>query len=270
MTRLPKRRRDSHKGDYGRVLVVAGSPGMCGAAALAARAAQRAGAGLVYVACPERVLDVLSVKLDCAVIRPFPVQGAAARILEHAADCDVAVVGPGLSREGYVVDALRELIPALEIPFVLDADGLNAFQGQADLLARGHAPRVLTPHPGEASRLLDRPVAELEKDRKASVVELAKRFLAVALLKGRHTLISDGAKTAVNKTGNPGMATGGSGDVLAGIIGALMGQGMSPYDAAVYGAHVHGRAGDLAKRKLGEISLTAGDLVEALPAAFRS
>jgi hydroxyethylthiazole kinase-like uncharacterized protein yjeF len=268
--RLPRRRPDTHKGDYGRVLVVAGSPGMCGAAALAATAAHRAGAGLVYVACPERVADVLSIKLDCAVIRPFPAEKSADRILEQAADCDVAVVGPGLSRAPDVVDALRELVPALQIPFVLDADGLNAFEGHPDLLARGHAPRVLTPHPGEAARLLGRPAAELQKDREAAAVELAKRFLAVAVLKGHRTLISDGAKTAVNRTGNPGMATGGTGDVLAGVIGALIGQGLSPFDAAVYGVHVHGKAGDLARTRVGEVSMMATDLLDALPAAFKS
>lgn len=265
MTRLPKRKPDTHKGDYGRVLVVAGSPGMCGAAALAALGAHRSGAGLVYVACPERVADILSIKLTCEVIRPFPAQGAVEKILAHAADCDAAVIGPGLSREPYMVDALRELIPSLPIPFVLDADGLNAFEGHPDLLARGQAPRVLTPHPGEAARLLGRPV----EDRRAAVVELAKRFLAVVLLKGHRTLISDGTKTVVNRTGNPGMATGGTGDVLSGMIGALIGQGMSPFDAAVHGAQVHGRAGDLAKRRLGEISMLATDLLDYLPLAFR-
>ena len=265
MTRLPKRKPDTHKGDYGRVLVVAGSPGMCGAAALAALGAHRSGAGLVYVACPENVVDVLSIKLDCAVIRAFPRQATVEKILEHAADCDVAVIGPGLSREAYVVDALRELVPMLTIPFVLDADGLNAFEGHPDLLARGQAPRVLTPHPGEAARLLGRPI----EDRSAVAVELAKRLMAVVVLKGHRTVIADGKKTAVNKTGNPGMATGGTGDVLAGVIGALIGQGMSPFDAAVYGAHVHGKAGDLAKRKVGEISLMATDLLDALPRAFK-
>jgi hydroxyethylthiazole kinase-like uncharacterized protein yjeF len=263
--KLPKRKPGSHKGDYGRVLVVAGSRGMCGAAALAALGAHRAGAGLVYVACPENVADILSIKLTCEVVRPFPIKGAVDTLLAHAADCDVAVIGPGLSRAPEVVDALRELVPQLTIPFVLDADGLNAFEGHPDLLARGQAPRVLTPHPGEAARLLGRPV----EDRKAAVEELAKRLLAVTLLKGHRTLISDGARTVVNTTGNPGMATGGTGDVLSGVIGALIGQGMSPFDAAVYGARVHGKAGDLAKRRVGEISLMATDLLDFLPAAFR-
>ncbi len=270
MNRLPKRRPDTHKGDYGRVLVVAGSPGMCGAAAFAARAAHRAGAGLVYVACPESVADILSIKLDGAIIRPFPTAKAVDRLLEHSADCDVAVIGPGLSREPGVVDALRELVPALQIPFVLDADGLNAFEAHPDLLARGHASRVLTPHPGEAARLLGRPAAELQKDRATAVFDMARRFMAVVVLKGHRTLVCDGKKTTVNRTGNPGMATGGTGDVLAGVIGALIGQGMSPFDAAVYGAHVHGKAGDLAKKRVGEISLTAADVIDQLPAAFKA
>jgi NAD(P)H-hydrate epimerase len=269
MKRLPKRRADSHKGDYGRVLVVAGSPGMCGAAVMAGRAAYRAGAGLVYHCCPERVADVISIKQDCAVVWPFKEDRAAAQILDYASRCNVAVIGPGLSQAPAIVDAVREVVPALEIPFVLDADGLNAFQAHPDLLAKGHAPRVLTPHPGEAARLLGKSIADIEGDRRAAASELARRFLAVALLKGHGTLITDGKRLATNRTGNPGMATGGSGDVLAGVIGGLMAQKLAPYDAAVLGAHVHGRAGDLAAKRLGETSLMATDLLDELPRAFR-
>ncbi len=270
MKRLPKRKPDSHKGDYGRVLVFAGSRGMAGAAVLASEAAYRSGAGLVYLACPESLVDVLSVKQTCAVVRPLPERGAADRVLEYAASCDVAVIGPGLSTNPAVAEAVRELVVGLEIPFVLDADGLNAFIDFPDLLQRGHAPRVLTPHPGEAGRLLKRSIEEVQADREGAAKELASRFLAVAVLKGHRTLISDGKRLAVNRTGNPGMATGGTGDVLAGVIAALIGQGLPPYDAAVLGVHVHGRAGDRAAKRTGQTSLMATDVLAALPEVFKS
>ncbi len=268
MRRLPKRKPDTHKGNYGRLLVVAGSPGMCGAAALAARAAYRSGAGLVYLACPATVAPILAAKEDCAVVWPFEEQGAADQLFAYAARCDAAVIGPGLATGPGIAAAVRELVGGIEIPFVLDADGLNAFQEHPDLLARGKGSRILTPHPGEASRLLRRPVEEIQADRKAAALELSKRFLAVAVLKGHRTVVADGAKTFVNRTGNPGMATGGTGDVLAGVIGALLGQKLEPFHAACLGVEVHGRAGDLAARRVGEVSLMATDLLDFLPRAF--
>ena len=268
MRRLPKRKPDTHKGDYGRVLLVAGSPGMCGAAALAAQAAYRSGAGLVYIACPASIAPILSAKQDCAVVWPFDEKGAADQLFSYAARCDAAVIGPGLSLAPAVVEAVRELVGGIEIPFVLDADGLNAFQEHPDLLARGKGARILTPHPGEASRLLKRPVGEVQAERKAAALELSKQFLAVAVLKGHRTVVADGSKTFTNRTGNPGMATGGTGDVLAGVIGALLGQKLEPYHAACLGVEVHGRAGDLAARRVGEVSLMATDLLDSLPRAF--
>ena len=269
MKSLPRRKPGTHKGDYGRVLVVAGSPGMAGAAVLAGEAAYRSGAGLVYLCCPARVADVLSIKQTCAVVRPFQDPGAAEQILEFAASCTAAVIRPGLSLEPPVPDAIREVVNRIEIPFVLDADGLNAFEPAPELLTHGKAPRVLTPHPGEASRLVKRPVGDIQADREAVAQEMARRFLAVTVLKGHRTVVTDGKRTFVNRTGNPGMATGGAGDVLAGMIGALIGQGLEPYDAACLAVERHGRAGDLAARKLGQVSMMATDILEALPQAFR-
>ncbi len=268
MRRLPKRKPDTHKGDYGRLLVVAGSPGMCGAVTLASQAAYRSGAGLVYLACPASVAPILSAKQDCAVVWPFEEKTAADQLFAYAARCDAAVIGPGLSQAAPVGEAIRELVGGIEIPFVLDADGLNAFQEHPDLLARGKGSRILTPHPGEASRLLRKPAEEIQADRKGAALELAKRVLAVVVLKGHGTVVTDGRKTFVNKTGNPGMATGGTGDVLAGVIGALLGQKLEPYHAACLAVEVHGRAGDLASRRLGEVSLMATDLLDFLPRAF--
>ena len=269
MKRLPKRKLDSHKGDYGRVLVVAGSPGMCGAAVLAGEAAYRSGAGLVYYACPASVRDILSIKQTCGVVWPFEERTAADQVLEYAGRCDVAVIGPGLSLSESVVQMVQEVVQRIEIPFVLDADGLNAFESAPEQLLRGKAPRVLTPHPGEASRLLKLNPTAIQADRKNAAAQLARRFLAIAVLKGHRTVVADGKQMYVNTTGNPGMATGGSGDVLAGVIGALIGQKLSPYDAACLGVRVHGAAGDRATRAVGQVSLMATDLLDHLPAAFR-
>jgi NAD(P)H-hydrate epimerase len=269
MKGLPKRRADSHKGDYGRLLVIAGSPGMAGAATLASEAAYRAGAGLVYLACPSSIAGILSIKQTCAVVWPFEEKDAASQLLEYSHRCDAAVIGPGLSRAPAISEAVRQIVGSLQIPFVLDADGLNAFEQDPELLARGKAPRVLTPHPGEASRLLKLTPAALQEDRAKAARELAKRFLAVAVLKGHRTVVTDGTALYLNKTGNPGMAKGGTGDVLAGVIGALLGQKLPPYPAACLGVERHGRAGDLAARALGEVSLMATDLLETLPLAFK-
>ncbi len=269
MKRLPKRKPDSHKGDYGRVLVVAGSRGMAGAATLAAEAAYRSGAGLVYVACPSSMVDVLSIKLTCQVIWPYEEATAVAQLLDYAHRCDVAVIGPGLSHAPAIASAVREVVGALEIPMVLDADGLNAFESDPELLGRGHAPRVITPHPGEAARLLKMLPSDIQKDRPGTAKTLAEHFLSVAVLKGHRTIVTDGKQSYVNKTGNPGMSTGGTGDVLAGMIGALIGQKLSPFDAACLGVYTHGKAGDIAARKVGQVSLMATDLLAALPEAFR-
>lgn len=269
MKRLPKRKPDTHKGDYGRVLVVAGSRGMAGAATLAAEAAYRSGAGLVYIACPSHLVNVMSVKTTCSVVWPFEEGTAVGQLLEFASKCDVAVIGPGLGQTPMIAGAVREVVGALEIPMVLDADGLNAFEAFPELLGRGAAPRVITPHPGEAARLLQSLPSDIQKNRAATATELAERFLSVAVLKGHRTIVADGKQSYLNKTGNPGMATGGTGDVLAGVIGALIGQKLSPYDAACLGVHVHGKAGDLAAKKVGQVSLMATDLLAALPDAFR-
>jgi NAD(P)H-hydrate epimerase len=269
MKRLPKRKPDSHKGDYGRVLVVAGSKGMAGAAVLAGEAAYRAGAGLVYYCCPADLADVISIKQTCGVVWPFEERTAVAQILEYSMKCDVAVIGPGLSQNPAISAAVREIVGAVEIPLVIDADGLNAFEAFPELLGRGAAPRVLTPHPGEAARLLKSLPTDIQADRTAAAKVLAERFLSVALLKGHRTVVADGKQVYVNKTGNPGMSTGGSGDVLSGVIGALIGQKLSPFDAACLGAQLHGKAGDIAARKIGQASLMATDILNALPEAFR-
>jgi NAD(P)H-hydrate epimerase len=276
LPRLPKRKPDTNKGDYGKVLVVAGSTGMVGAAVLCSEGAYRSGAGLVYIAVPASLVPIVSARQTCAVVRALPDTGggllavaARERIAELAEGCDVVAMGPGLGLDPQTVEVVRETVTSVNKPLVLDADALNAFAEHPDLLARGAAPRVLTPHPGELARLIGRSIAEIQKERETIAKESAARFLGVLVLKGHRTIVTDGGRVYVNTTGNPGMATGGSGDVLAGMIAALVGQGLSPFDAARLAVYLHGMAGDIAAREVGPISLMATDLLTALPAAFR-
>ncbi len=177
-------------------------------------------------------------------------------------------LGPGMSREAGAEDVARKLALGLDHPLVLDADGLNAFEGRAHDIAARAQPTVLTPHPGEAARLVGEFDGRDAAARRGAAVELARVTKGVVILKGHGSVITDGERVEIIETGNPGMATGGSGDVLTGVVAGLLGQGLLPFDAARLGAHVHGLAGDLAAAELGETSLIAGDLLRFLPAAF--
>lgn len=274
---LPPRRADAHKGDFGRVLVIAGSRGMAGAAALTGAAALRSGAGLVRVASPASVQPIVAtfepsyMTFPLAEDRLGQVDFAAARpdLERLAADADVVAIGPGLGQSAGIRDLVRWVVEALDAPVVLDADALNALVGQAEVLHEISRPIVLTPHPGEFSRLTGKRVAEVQTAREESAVELASvAGPLVVVLKGRGTVVTDGARVFVNETGNPGMATGGSGDVLTGVISALIGQRLSAFEAAVLGVHAHGLAGDIARDQNGEMGMIAGDLVDSLPDAF--
>jgi ADP-dependent NAD(P)H-hydrate dehydratase / NAD(P)H-hydrate epimerase len=274
--RLPVRRPDTHKGDYGRVLIVAGSAGMMGAAILASEAAYRAAAGLVRIACPASLVAIASVKQTCAIVDAMPDTGQGAlgtgareRILEVAASCDAIAIGPGLGRHPQTVEEVRQIVTSVQRPLVLDADALNAFADHPELLGRGAAARVLTPHPGEMSRLMGMSGADVQADRTRIAREAAARFLGVVVLKGHRTVVTDGTRVYLNRTGNPGMATGGAGDVLTGVIAGLVAQRLTPYDAARLGVFVHGLAGDLAARQVGTISLMATDVLDALAPAFK-
>lgn len=275
--RLPRRAIDGHKGTFGTVQVVAGSRGMAGAAVLTGRAALRGGAGLVRVACPAVVLDVVAAAYPCYTtvgIRQHSdgsfSEGSADELVELARRADAVAVGPGLGIGPGVADFVRAVVAGLpEIPVVLDADGLNAVAPFADGFPGRAEPLILTPHPGEFARLLGTSVSAVVEGRAALAVEFAARAGIVLLLKGSNTLVTDGRRAYRNTTGNPGMATGGSGDVLTGVVAALVGQGLPAFDAAALGAWVHGRAGDLAALRLGQTSLTATDILDHLPAAFR-
>jgi ADP-dependent NAD(P)H-hydrate dehydratase / NAD(P)H-hydrate epimerase len=266
---LPPRARDSHKGDYGHLLLVAGSPGKAGAAVLAARAAVRAGAGLVTAAVPEPILPIVHLGSIESMVLPLAAGRSAEQVLAAVAGKSALAVGPGLGQDAETVAAIRRLVVAVELPLVLDADGINAFAGRPEELAARRVPTVLTPHPGELGRLLGISTAEVQADRPAAARRAAAATGAIVVLKGSLTLIAaPGGGLYVNPTGNPGMASGGTGDVLTGILGGLLAQRLEPLDAACLAVYLHGLAGDLALARLRGPSLAAEDLIASLPAAF--
>jgi NAD(P)H-hydrate epimerase len=274
---LPRRPRSAHKGTFGRVLLIAGSTGMTGAACLCARGALRIGAGLVTVGCPAGINDILESKLTEAMTFPLPETydrsldtRALATILELAEDSDVLAIGPGISRDPETAVLVRRLVGRLDKPMVIDADALSALADAAVILEGPHAPAVLTPHPGEMARLMSASTEEVQARRAYFADRAASRFQSVTVLKGACTLVAERDRPiTVNPTGNPGMASGGTGDVLTGMIAGLIAQGLLPFEAAAAATYLHGLAGDLAAARLGEASLVAGDLLEALPAAMQ-
>jgi hydroxyethylthiazole kinase-like uncharacterized protein yjeF len=267
---LPRFVGNAHKGDCGRAFLLAGSQGLTGAAALAGEGCARAGAGLVVVGCPSGVNDVLEAKLTEVMTRPLPDnrrRRALSRLafspaLEGMRASDAVAIGPGLSTYHQVRDLVRQLVPRLPCPTVIDADGLNALAGAVDLVSDSPSPVVLTPHPGEYARLFETSIPEIAADPEGAVRRAVERTGAVVVLKGAPTVIgSPDCRVYVNPTGNSGMASGGTGDVLTGIITGFLAQGLSAFDAAVLGVYVHGAAGDRAARRLGRHGTLAGDLL---------
>ncbi len=286
---LTKRSPFGHKGDYGLTLLVGGSRGMSGAIALAGKAALRAGAGLVRLAVPESILATVASFSAETMTCPLPESrggrialDACPAILRQCETAKAVALGPGLGRSLGLTALVVRVFRQIEKPLVVDADALNAlaernFGADSSTFFRSTArpPRVLTPHPGEFARLLGGEVpGETTEEEFANRIELAQAFAAktgtILLLKGHRTIISDGRSVEINRTGNPGMGTGGSGDVLTGLIAGLISQGLPPFEAAVLGAHLHGSAGDIAASRLGEASVTAGSILEALPEAMQS
>jgi len=273
LPKLPPRRKDAHKGDFGSALIIGGSRGMAGAAGLAGMAALRGGAGRVRLAVPDVCLETVAAFDPSYMTVPLPCDSAgriaaaaADKIVELAGAATVIACGPGLGRSEELDQLVGRLYRELRHPMVFDADALNALATQSDMLAQAAGPRILTPHPGEFARLIAEKLPV--KRRESAAVELAERCGIVVVLKSHETLVTDGHRRMKNTTGNPGMATGGSGDVLTGLIAALACQGLEPYAAARLGVHLHGLAGDIAAAELGEVSTIAGDLVTFLPDAF--
>lgn len=276
---LPARKPDGHKGDFGKVLCIAGSMGMTGAAALAGESALRAGCGLARIACPQGVQSILACKLTEVMTHPLPDVGkkgvlalrGLGEILSLQKDYDSVVLGPGIGRHHETSELLRRLIGRIDKPVVLDADGLNAFEDHSDMLADHKSPLVITPHAGEFKRLTGIDVPSGIHERLRVARETAKLLKLTLVLKGSPTVVAgpDG-ECYLNPTGNSGMATAGSGDVLSGVIGSLLAQGVSGTSAAVCGVFIHGMAGDLAASELTERGMIAGDMVRFLPEVFGS
>ena len=275
--KLKPRAIDAHKGDFGKVCIIAGSTGMSGAAALAGRAALRAGAGLVRVATPKSVLPIVaSIEPSFTTIAlPEDSHGrisakAINPVLEAAGQNECLAFGPGLGISGALRSLLEALLEQDRLRLIIDADGLNNLAGIKDWPTGLKASLILTPHPGEMKRQWSALLREpLPPDRQQQAVQLAQKTKTIVVLKGAGTVVTDGQKVYINKTGNPGMATAGSGDVLTGIITALAGQGLNNFDAAVLSVYIHGLAGDIAAESLGQISLIATDMIDALPEAFK-
>lgn len=282
---LPDRPRDGHKGTFGHLFVLAGSRGLSGAARLACEAAYRSGVGLVTLGVPKPLANSLEAALLETMTLSLPatdMETISAAALPHALAFangrQAAVVGPGMSRHADTALLAREMALRCTVPTVLDADALYALSREEPFGGftvkegedEGAPARVMTPHPGEMARLTGINAAQIQADREGAAARFAEKWRAVVVLKGRHTVIAapDG-RLAVNPTGNQGMATGGTGDVLAGMVGALLAQGADPWEAACAAAYAHGLAGDIAARQKTPRALIAGDLLEALPEAWR-
>jgi ADP-dependent NAD(P)H-hydrate dehydratase / NAD(P)H-hydrate epimerase len=270
---IPQPAPDTHKNARGRVLVVAGSSAYPGAAILAARGAMRTGAGYVTLAVPDAVVSVAQGHLvACPVVglpqaRTHTLSSAALdKVLSLACDYDAVVLGPGLTVANGAATVARGMVARINVPLVVDADGLNALVDARDLIERRAAPTVLTPHPGELAHLLGRRTSEVQSDRVSSSAELAGQHRAV-VLKGAGTVTSCGGRQVINTSGSPALATAGTGDVLAGVIGALLAQGLEPLEAGALGAYLHGRAGEAAAAALTPVCVIAEDIPEFLPSA---
>lgn len=264
---LPNRRLDAHKGDFGKILLLAGSVGYTGAPVLSALGALRTGAGLVFLGVPESIYQIAAMKLIEPIVFPLQQQDgmlsqeALPRILEKASSMDAVLIGPGLGCSAATEEIVCQVLNAYPGPVVLDADGINLVGKHKDILRGRTSPTILTPHAGEFQRLTGRK----PEDRLDSAVEAAKDLGVILVLKGHETVITDGISAYLNPTGNPGMAVGGSGDVLAGMIVSLLGQGISPLEAAACGAWLHGAAGDLCAKELGQYGMLPTDMVQVLP-----
>lgn len=264
---LPDRDPRAHKGNFGKILLLCGSRGYTGAAALAAMGSLRSGAGLVYLAVPECIYEIEAVKLTEAIVLPLPSRDgtyaieAAQEVRALLATMDAVLIGPGMGQSEGALAVLEEVLDHFDGPIVVDADGLNLMATHKVLLRRRNGPTVLTPHEGEFKRL----APDFQGDRLSSAVEFANEHGCILVLKGHETLITDAAVSYRNSTGNPGMAVGGSGDVLAGMIVSLLGQGIEPLQAAALGAWLHGAAGDLSAERLGQYAMLPTDLLEDLP-----
>ena len=264
---LPDRNPFSHKGDFGKVLLLCGSRGYTGAAAMAAMGALRSGAGLVYLGVPACIYEIEAVKLTEPVIFPLPDQDgmlslqACSEVVKHLRNKNAVLIGPGLGQSNGTRNVVQAVLQEFDGPIVLDADGINVLKAHKNILRGRTSPTILTPHDGEFIRF----GGSLTEDRAASAAALANDLGVIVVLKGHRTLITDGVQCYENHTGNPGMAVGGSGDVLSGILVSLLGQGLAPLDAAACAVWLHGAAGDICANEIGQYGMLPSDMVRVLP-----
>ena len=267
LSHLPDRDPWGHKGTFGKVLLLCGSRGFTGAAYLAAMGALRSGAGLVFLGVPESIYAIEAVKLNEPVVFPLPDDGgmlsflAVSEIEKRLPQMDAVLVGCGLGQSQGTLSVVKSVLENAKCPVVLDADGINVLAGHKDIVRGRQYPTILTPHDGEFLRF----GGTIGEDRMASAAYFAKEWNSIVLLKGHRTCVTDGETGCLNQTGNPGMAVGGSGDVLAGIIVGLLGQGLPPLEAAACGAWLHGAAGDLCAEEMGQYGMLPTDMLQKLP-----
>lgn len=275
---LPKRDPLSHKGSFGRVGVISGSIGMTGATYLSTMSALRTGSGLVYTIVPKSLNSILSIKLIEAIIKPVEDKGkgyfnsdSINGIKELIKDIDVLAIGPGIGQDEETIDFIQKILLSYEKPVVLDADGINCIAiREPEILLNRKARTIITPHLGELSRLLKVSVDEIKKNPVAYSKYTSNKYNVITVLKGKDTIVSnEDGKVYINTTGNPGMATAGSGDLLTGIIASFIGQGIDPYDASKLGVFSHGIAGDLAKEDKGEYGMIGRDILENIPYSIK-
>lgn len=264
---LPDRKPDAHKGDFGKILLLCGSRGYTGAAALAAMGALRSGAGLVYLGVPESIYAIEAVKLTEPVVFPLPdedgmlSQNAVSRILQILPRMDAVLIGCGMGQSDGTLAVLKAVMRHFSGPLVVDADGINLLAAHKDLLRGRTNPTILTPHEGEYRRI----AGDYRQDRTESTLQLASQIGCILLRKGPKTIVTDGKVAYINPTGNPGMAVGGSGDVLAGMIAGLLGQGLEPLEASACAAYLHGMSGDLCAKEIGQYGMLPTDMLNVLP-----
>ncbi len=274
---MGERDRDANKGDYGHLLVIAGSLGKAGAAIMTARGALRNGAGLVSVAAPMGLVPIVQQQVVEAMCIPAAESidgtlgiGSEEELLKASGRMSACAIGPGLTTHYETVQVVKNLVQRMTIPLVIDADGVNALAGSLDVLMKAKAPVVLTPHPGEMARLLGVSAGDVQQDRINVAQGFAEEYGVTLVLKGSGTVIATPrGEVFINTTGNPGMATGGTGDVLTGMIGGLLAQGYGPTQAACLAVYLHGLAGDLAAADKGEAGMIAGDVIEKIPDAIK-
>ena len=275
---LKKRKDDTHKGNYGRVGVIGGSVGFTGAPYLASLASLRTGSGYAYTLIPRELQTVMSIKLTEAIIRPIEDGGTGSFTMESLQDVikyiknmDVLAIGPGMGVDADRIYLVKNIIKNAKIPIVLDADAINCFSSNPEMLKDHENTIVATPHPGEMAKVLNISIEALQEKRVYYSELIAESYNIIVVLKGHETVVaSPDGDTYINYTGNPGMATAGTGDVLTGMIASLLGQGINPFVAAKLGVYLHGIAGDITKEQLGEYGMIASDIIDNIPLAINS